>query len=166
MGDNAEQVERHIEERRNNLTNDLSELKRKAKEAVDWRAQMDQRPGTMLGIAFGAGIILSAILGGGGSRRPHSSRSEDRETPEPGNQLRAYTSNPEADYRGEMDRGGDRRSSAVNQTIENVKGALMGVAISKCEDFLEEVLPGFTDHYRKAEARNKSTVPPSDGPIN
>ena len=165
MGDNAEQVERHIEERRNNLTNDLSELERKAKEAVDWRAQMDQRPGTMLGIAFTAGIILSALLGGG-SRRSHSRRMDEREVEELKNPLNAYSSESNADYQAQMDRGGDRRSSAVNQTIENVKGALMGVAISKCEDFLEEVLPGFTDHYRKAEARNKSTVPPSDGPIN
>jgi hypothetical protein len=166
MGDNAEQVERHIEERRNHLSKDLSELERKAKEAVDWRAQVDQRPGTMLGIAFGAGIILSAIFGGGGSRRSRSRRIDERGAQEPISPLKAYSSDSNADYQDEMARGEDRRGSAVNQTFENVKGALMGVAIAKCEDFLEEVLPGFGAQYRKVEARNKAGMPSSDGTIN
>ncbi len=164
MGDNAEQVERHIQERRNNLTNDLSELERKAKEAVDWRAQVDQRPGTMLGIAFGAGILLSAILGGG--RRSPARTIDQRSGDKSVSPLNPYTSDSNANYQAEMASGDERGDSPVNRTLDNVKGALMGVVLAKCEDFLEEVLPGFGAEYRKAEARNKTNVPPAGGSIN
>ena len=160
MGENSEQVERHIAERRNNLSNDISELERKAKEAVDWRAQVDQHPGTMLGIAFGAGILLSAILGGGW-RRSKSPRAA-----EPSSALQAYSTESNAanaDYQAAMATGDDYHGSAVSQTFENVKGALLGVALAKCEEFLEELLPGFSTQYRKAEARNRSNVPPIPG---
>jgi hypothetical protein len=157
MGENSEQVERHIEERRNSLSNDISELERKAKEAVDWRAQVEQRPGTMMGIAFGAGILLAAILGGG-SRRSRAPKAE-----EPTTALKAYSTDSNADYQVAMAAGNDYQPSAVIETFENVKGALLGVAIAKCEEFLEELLPGFSTQYRKAEARNKSNVPPVPG---
>jgi hypothetical protein len=160
MGENSEQVERYIEERRNNLSNDISELERKAKEAVDWRAQVDQRPGTMMGIAFGAGILLSAILGGG-SRRSRPSKPDETSSA-----LNAYSTESNvsnADYQAAMATAEDHHESAVSKTLENVKGALLGVALAKCEEFLEELVPGFTTQYRKAEARNKSNVPPVPG---
>jgi hypothetical protein len=160
MGENSEQVERHIEERRNSLSNDISELERKAKEAVDWRAQVEQRPGTMMSIAFGAGILLAAVLGGGSRRRSDDSRPAEPST----SALKAYSTDSNADYQSAMATGGDYQApSAVTETFENVKGALLGVAIAKCEEFLEELLPGFSTQYRKAEARNKSNVPPIPG---
>jgi hypothetical protein len=157
MVENSEQVERRIAERRNSLSNDISELERKAKEAVDWRAQVEQRPGTMMGIAFGVGILLAAILGGG-SRRLRAPKAE-----EPVSALKAYSTDSNADYQAAMATGNDYHASAVTETFENVKGALLGVAIAKCEEFLEELLPGFSTQYRKAEARNKSNVPPVSG---
>jgi hypothetical protein len=159
MGDNSEQVERHIEERRNSLSNDISELERKAKEAVDWRTQVEQRPGTMMGIAFGAGILLAAVLGGGSRRRSNDSKLAEPST----SALKAYSTDSNADYQSAMATGEDYQPSAVTETFENVKGALLGVAIAKCEEFLEELLPGFSTQYRKAEARNKSNVLPVPG---
>jgi hypothetical protein len=150
MAENSEQVERHIEERRNSLSNDISELERKAKEAVDWRAQVDRHPGTM----------LSAIFRGG-SRRSKSSRPA-----EPSSALQAYSTESNAanaDYQAAMAAGEDYHGSAASQTFENVKGALLGVALAKCEEFLEGLLPGFSTQYRKAEARNRSNLPPIPG---
>ena len=65
MGETSDQIERHIQETRNDLGDNLSELQDKVKTAVDWRAQFEERPGTMLALAFGGGIVLSALLPSG-----------------------------------------------------------------------------------------------------
>ena len=70
MGETSYQIERHIQETRNDLGDNFGELQSKVKKAVDWRAQVEERPGTMLALAFGGGIVLSALLS---SRRPFRS---------------------------------------------------------------------------------------------
>jgi hypothetical protein len=65
MGETSDQIERHIQETRNDLGDNFGELQDKVKTAVDWRAQFEERPGTMLALAFGGGVILSALLPSG-----------------------------------------------------------------------------------------------------
>jgi hypothetical protein len=62
MGETSYQIERHINEQRNDLGDNLDELEEKLRDAMDWRAQMQTRPGTMIALAFGGGILLSAVL--------------------------------------------------------------------------------------------------------
>jgi hypothetical protein len=62
MGETSDQIERHIQETRNDLGDNFSELEVKVKTAVDWRAQFEERPMTMVALAFGGGILLSALL--------------------------------------------------------------------------------------------------------
>jgi len=113
----------------------------------------------MMGIAFGAGILLAALLGGGSRRRSNDSGQAEPST----SALKAYSTDSNAAYQSAMATDEGYQPSAVTETFENVKGALLGVAIAKCEEFLEELLPGFSTQYRKAEARNKSNVPPIPG---
>lgn len=146
MGEQSEDLSRYIEDRRTRLNANIGELERKAKDVLDWRVQVEQRPGTMLGLAFGAGILLSAILGGAGRspRRKPASRSDSHRvsTQETGRSYAQRT--PDA----------ASQENAVSHAWDNMKGALVGVAVTKCESFLEELLPGITDQYHKAEARN------------
>src|SRR4030095_5948489 len=65
MDETSDQIERHIQETRNDLGDNLNALGDKVKKAVDWRAQFEERPGTMLGLAFTGGVILSALLSSG-----------------------------------------------------------------------------------------------------
>ena len=58
MGERTDQIERQIAETRGELGDNLGELQNKVKSAVDWRAQFQQRPGTLLAVAFGGGVIL------------------------------------------------------------------------------------------------------------
>ena len=58
MGETSDQIERHIQETRNDLGDNFSELEDKVKTAVDWRAQFEERPGTMLALAFGAVLFF------------------------------------------------------------------------------------------------------------
>ena len=62
MAESSDELERHIQEIRHDLRDNFGELEDKVKSAVDWRAQFEERPGTMLALAFGGGILLSALL--------------------------------------------------------------------------------------------------------
>ena len=64
MGQKSDQIERHIRETRNDLSENFSELEEKVKSAVDWRTQFEERPGTMIGpgVATGRGGSTSSGL--------------------------------------------------------------------------------------------------------
>ena len=52
------QIEGEIAQKRSELSENLIELKQRAKAAVDWRSQFEERPGTMLAVAFAGGIAI------------------------------------------------------------------------------------------------------------
>jgi hypothetical protein len=62
MGETSEQIERHLQRTRNDLSDNLSELEVRVKSAFDWRTQFEERPVTMMAVAFGGGALLSALL--------------------------------------------------------------------------------------------------------
>lgn len=63
----ADQIKRGIDSERNDLDRNVRELEQKVKTATDWRAQFQRKPMVGVGIAFGAGFLLSKMIGG---RRP------------------------------------------------------------------------------------------------
>jgi hypothetical protein len=58
----TDQMRRHIRRVQEDLNANISEVERKVRSTVDWRAQFDERPITVIGLAFGAGVLLSALL--------------------------------------------------------------------------------------------------------
>ena len=64
MGEQSDQIEGHIRDQRNELGEHINELQEKVKRAVDWRVQFEERPMTMIGLAFGGGVLLSTLIGG------------------------------------------------------------------------------------------------------
>ena len=75
MGQAANQIEAHIEDTRADLGDNLRELEQKVKSATDWKHHYRNNPMTMVGIAFGGGIMLAAMLGGRKHRRPNGQTS-------------------------------------------------------------------------------------------
>jgi hypothetical protein len=69
MGQTANQIEAHIESTREDLGSNLNELERKVKSVTDWKQHFQNNPMTMLGVAFGGGILLATTLGERKSRR-------------------------------------------------------------------------------------------------
>ena len=69
MGERTDQIEHQINRTRGELNENFSELEQKVKSAFDWRTQFEERPMTLLAIAFGGGLLASAILPSRGSRR-------------------------------------------------------------------------------------------------
>ena len=144
MDETSDQIERHIQETRNDLGDNLNELGDKVKKAVDWRAQFEERPGTMLGLAFGGGIILSALLSSGRRSRTTyagagSPRGRNVWTPS------GPSSTPPAS-----------KPSETRQGVEALADALVGVAVSRASRFIDSLVPGFEREFSSAKA-GKST---------
>ena len=57
MGQTTEQIEAHIEHTRDDLGSNLHELEAKVKSITDWKHHFQSKPMTMLGVAFGGGIL-------------------------------------------------------------------------------------------------------------
>ena len=125
MGEKADLIERHIQQQRGEFGDNVLELKQKVRRSVDWRAQVEERPLTMIGLAFGAGVLLSAFLDGRrGYTMPRLSADAQRPSQEP----------------------------APGGPWEVLRGAAIGLAATKLKEVVEELLPGFQEEYRKAEA--------------
>jgi hypothetical protein len=153
MGETPDQIERHIYEKRSELGENIHELQEKVKTAVDWRAQFEQRPLVMMGLAFGGGLALSMLFSGRKSSRSSSSRRS-------GNR-----------WRGESrrhDYGSEAKSqewqNQADSTWENIRGALLAVAGSKLGTLIEEVLPGFQEQYKNKQRDRRSSTSRPNGP--
>ncbi len=143
MGQTASQIENHIEDKREHLSSNLRELENKVKSATDWRYQFKNRPAIFLGLAFGGGMLLSNVIGRPGRRRG-----------------RQY------DYRLRKAAGAEthnvpKASAIPSPTMdkaykawENIKGALIGIAAARVKDYVDQVIPGFSEHYKQAEVEH------------
>jgi hypothetical protein len=152
------------------LGDTLQQLERKVKETVDWRAQFEQKPMLGMGLAFGAGVLLSALMPSGDDKgiaaqsttsgnyaytpyasyagsSSQSSDSQRRETPQPGGYM--ASSQPAKQRSPEM--------NEITETLDNIKGALLGLGATRLRSFLAEAVPGFHQEYEQArKSRNNS----------
>lgn len=146
MGQTASQIENHIEDKREDLSQNLRELEYKVKSAADWRHQFENHPAVFLGAALGGGMLLGAVVGrSSGSRHRHYNYSF------PGT---AATVSDSAKTTHTARASSPAMESAM-RAWENIKGALIGVAASRLKDYVDEVIPGFSSHYRQAEVGHK-----------
>jgi hypothetical protein len=135
MGERTDQIERQIAETRGQLGDNLGELQDKVKSAVDWRAQFQQRPGTLLAVAFGGGVILSALVPSNRSRSRGGAPSRDSAPSKP---------------------------SDLRKNIDAFTGALIGVAVKQASGFLDSLLPGFHQEFAKANDKSSHHDNPTD----
>ena len=139
MGETANQIESEIAQRRTELGDNLIELKKKAKATVDWRSQVEERPVTMLAVAFGGGIVLSALFSA--LRGPSKVYAERR-------------SNSTAEYDSAISRTSDqptsRVASSTRKNLDALGGALVGMVATRTTGILDGILPGFQREFERA----------------
>jgi hypothetical protein len=136
MDETSREIEEHIDRTRERLGSHLMELEHKVEAATDWREHFRARSGIFLGAAFIGGATLAIALQGRASRTVADN--------------------------GESNRVGHDPGSAQAQMLEvwnNLKGALIGVAGARIKDYLGELMPGFDEHYRRAEQRTTPRDP-------
>ena len=140
MGETTNQIEWEIAQKRNELSDNLIELKQRAKEAVDWRSQVEEHPGTMLAVAFGGGIVLSALFSA--LRGP----------------AKVYAGRPSGSA-GEYDRPTSKTSAEspsklatmTRKNLDALGGALLGIVAIRTTSILEGILPGFQREFERAK---------------
>ena len=137
MGQTTHQIEAHIEDTRKDLGSNLHELEQKVKSVTDWKQHFKSNPMTMLGVAFGGGILLATVLGGRKSRRGERGFS----SPATGSDFHAGT---------------DHQKHKALETWDNIKGALIGVAATRFKDFVGEIVPGFQEQFQGVEEKAKA----------
>lgn len=133
MGENTNQIEHEIEAQRSELGKNLQELETKAKAVTDWRTHFEKNPMAMIGVAFGGGLLLATMVGG-----------------------RRRSRNQQAGVHDSIHQG---ERTQVTETWEHIKGALAGVASTKVVEFLNDIVPGFQDHFGKQQAGALKTTP-------
>ena len=136
MDETTDQIEAHIDRTRERLGSNLRELEDKVEAATDWREHFRERPHVFVGAAFIGGMVLASVLKSKSAGRP----------------LSGVAMNPAV-------RGHGSVQAPARELWNNVQGALVGVATAQIKDYLGELVPGFDDHYRRAEQR--AAVDPS-----
>ncbi len=136
--DDTNQIAQHIQETRQDLTGNFRELEEKVKSAVDWRAQFQDRPMTLIALAFGAGALGSAILPSGRSSNRQYSGATAPEAASSSRSLQAYSSS-------------NSKASHALVAWDAFKNALIGVATAKLTGVVEELVPGFETEFNKAK---------------
>ncbi len=141
MAETVNEIEDHIDRTRERLGSTLRELEDKVEAVTDWREQFHQRPHLFLGAAFAGGVLLSAMV------RP-SALTHD-----------AYRLGHDTDDRP-VERQARGTSAVQAQALDfwhNVQGALMGVASARAMGYLNQLLPDFEEHYRRAQQHGRSS---------
>jgi hypothetical protein len=139
MGETTDQIAAHIEDTRDDLGSNLRELEQKVKSVTDWKQHFQKSPLTMVGVAFGGGILLASMMGG--KRRSQRGVSSLADNVEP-------------------HAGTDHQKYKAMETWDNIKGAIIGVAATRFKDFVAEVIPGFDEQYQRTEAKTAAIPPP------
>ena len=140
MGEATSQIEREIAQKRSELSENLMELRQRAKAAVDWRSQVEERPGTMLAVAFGGGMILSALFSAlrGPAKvyeEPSSGSAGEHNSP---------TSRASAQSPGKL-------ASATRKNLDALGGALLGIVATRASSILDGIVPGFQKEFERAK---------------
>lgn len=136
MGETADEITAHIENRRAELGSNFQELEGKVKSATDWRQHFQKNPMMLIGIAFGGGMVLASMAGGRKSSRPTAMASK--------------MSAVSADVQHSAP---DRQTRELLDTWDHIKGALVGVATTRFKSFIGELVPGFQEQFDKAAVR-------------
>ena len=142
MGETTDQIERHINDQRHELGDNIHELRHKVKDAVDWRVQTQERPWTMVGLAFGVGLLSSLLIG---SRRRIKASRTDR------SQRWSREPTSRAEY-------GSERDERTSRIWSNVKGAVAAAVVAAAKDFVGQIIPGFREQYRKRRQEGEALL--------
>ena len=147
MGQTTDQIAADIQDRRDALRSNLHELENKAKSVTDWKQHFEKHPGIMVAAAIGAGALV-ATISAGRKRRPARGMS----AAEP----RASTRLPRKAIA--------QRAGGALQAWGPIKGALIGLAVTRINGFLEELLPGFQEQLKKNGRVKDESSSPSGSP--
>jgi hypothetical protein len=146
MGEATDEIEREIEQKRSELSENLIELKQRAKATFNWRSQVEERPGTMLAVAFAGGIIFSALFSVlRGPAKVHAKRPS-------GNDIEDNSS-----ISKNSGRSPSKITTTTRKNLDALGGALLGVVATRTSSIVDGILPGFQREFERAKNSQSQT---------
>lgn len=136
MSETAGDIQSHIRDAREDLDSNLKELGEKVKSATDWRQHFQKSPGMFLTAALGAGLWLAYATS---SRRSHAPRTRSLAHPEAPTRTR-------------------KEEDRLGESLEVIKGALIGLAATHAKKALSELLPGFAAHLPDSDRQKRESA--------
>lgn len=140
MAETSDQIQQHIQQTRLELNENINELQQKVKSTMDWRTQFEEHPLALMGLALGAGVVLSVLLPSHNGR--YRSRRLRSDSDVSGVDAARYSSAPS--------RRRYSMSRSTQETWDSLKGALAGVATSRLSQYLDRIIPGFKQEFTRA----------------
>jgi len=143
----AREIEREITEAREDLDDDLRELRSHAKSLTDWRLQYRNHTAAALALAFAGGVAVAFMAG---SRRSERTDVDEFE-PDEFHQLAESAGRhyPRGQRLKQNIKGltESRAGRQLGDTLMGVFEALVGLASTKAIKAVADFVPGFEDEY-------------------
>jgi hypothetical protein len=132
MGERADEIEDQINKTRNELSENFYELEEKVRSTFDWRTQFEERPMTLLAVAFGGGALASVLVPMGNRRKRYAADTRNGKT---------------------------KRTQRTYSAMDAVKGALMTVVASRLGGVLGDFVSNYGKELHKVrQSRRDSTL--------
>jgi hypothetical protein len=160
MGERADQIEQQINRTRDDLTENFYELEQKVKTTFDWRSQFEERPGTMMAIAFGGGLLLSALLP---TRRPRHQRNNGKNYGPSRSLSGSSSSSPKTNGYGRPSPTVEAITAAVLSLAANRLGGIAGDLLSNLKHELSKSRN--RGNYEAGTSYPSYSAPSSSSPV-
>jgi hypothetical protein len=152
VGEDTNQIEQEIRQRRSDLGRNLSELEDKARKLADWRTHYRDHPGVFLGAAVGAGIVLALTTVPAQKARRFGVAFDDAEAmPERDTSHDVYRSNGSGGppvTRGHSETV-QRIRREIGETWDQIATGLLHLASASAVAWVSGLVPGFRDHVEE-----------------
>ncbi len=153
MGEDTNQIEQQIRERRSDLGRNLDTLERKARELADWRTHYREHPGAFIGAAIGVGLILGLTA----IPRKRARSSVEDTFAERDSSHDVYQANGSG-RRGIRADAAEKIKREAGETWDHIATGLLHLASAKAIQFVSEMVPGFTEHAEENPRPSSRTL--------
>lgn len=162
MGERSDQIEQHINRTRGDLGENLRELEERAKGIFHWRTQFENRPGTMLAIAFGGGVLVSKLIPLGHRRSFDHQRYRDYPRDLETERLNRRAEEERISAARNAGRRMAERASAYgykskksSSAMGALKGALVSLAASRLSGVISDLIAGYREELQRTRHDHK-----------
>jgi len=128
----TDRIEQHLDQERQALLSNLSELEDRVRSAVDWRRQFRSNTAALLGLACASGLLLGLMT----ARRTHAPSRLEYSTSSGGKPAGPH---------------GDHRRRELSLAWRSIESALIGLAAARLQNTLANLLPGFGEQLARRD---------------
>jgi len=155
VGEDTNQIEQEIRERRSDLGRNLNTLEQKARELADWRTHYREHPAAFIAGALGVGLILGFTAVPRARRR--AAVAEDSFA-ERDSSHDVYEANGSSSRRLLRSETAQRIKREASETWNHIANGLLHLASAKAIQFVSENVPGFTEHAEQRYGTDNETL--------